>query len=125
MHGVKLEYFIKSCEACKAGDYILTIFVYRFISSMQKMRNIGNSYELALFLQDHPRVHLNYLPPYSPNLNIIERLWKFFHEKYRDTYFEKFKEFEVAALTFLENIHQYDEELKKRLTDSFQTLPPF
>lgn len=85
----------------------------------------NHSYVLALFLQDHPRIHLIYLPPYSPNLNIIERLWKFFHEKYRDTYFEKFKEFEIAALSFFQNIHQYDHELRKRLTDSFQTLPAF
>jgi transposase len=85
----------------------------------------NHSYELELFLRDHPRAHLLYLPPYSPNLNIIERLWKFFHEKYRDRYFEKFKEFEASALSFFENIHQHDEELRKRLTDSFQTLPAF
>lgn len=85
----------------------------------------NHSYELELFLRDHPRVRLIYLPAYSPNLNIIERLWKFFHEKHRDKYFEKFKEFENAAIAFFENIHQYDDELKKRLTDSFQTLPAF
>lgn len=85
----------------------------------------NHSYELALFIQDHPRVQLIYLPAYSPNLNIIERLWKFFHEKHRDKYFEKFKEFETAALSFFQNIHQYGPELRKRLTDSFQTLPAF
>src|ERR1700733_5390704 len=63
----------------------------------------NHSYELHLFLTDHPRVHVKYLPAYSPNLNIIERLWKFFHEKHRDTYFEKFKEFEIAALSFFQN----------------------
>lgn len=83
----------------------------------------NHSYELQLFLEDHPRVHLKHLPAYSPNLNIIERLWKFFHSKHHDAYFEKFKEFETAVLAFFENIHQYDEELKTLLTDSFQTLP--
>lgn len=83
----------------------------------------NHSYELQLFLTDHPRVHLKYLPPYSPNLNIIERLWKFFHQKHHDKYFEKFKEFETAVLSFFQNIHQYDSELKTLLTDSFQTLP--
>lgn len=83
----------------------------------------NHSYELHLFLTDHPRVHLIYLPAYSPNLNIIERLWKFFHSKQHDRYFEKFKEFEVAVLSFFQNIHQYDNELKTLLTDSFQTLP--
>lgn len=83
----------------------------------------NHSYELQLFLEDHPRVHLKYLPPYSPNLNIIERLWKFFHQKHRDKYFEKFKDFEETVLTFFKNINQYNQELRTLLADSFQTLP--
>ncbi len=83
----------------------------------------NHSYLLLLFLQEHPRIHLKYLPSYSPNLNIIERLWKFFHQKHRDTYFEKFKDFEETVLTFFKNINQHNEELKTLLTDSFQTLP--
>ena len=83
----------------------------------------NHSFELELFLSDHPRVNLKYLPSYSPNLNIIERLWRFFHEKHHDKYFEKFKDFEQTVLSFFQNIHQYDKELKTLLTDSFQTLP--
>ena len=83
----------------------------------------NHSYELNLFLTDHPRVHLKYLPAYSPNLNIIERLWRFFHEKHHDKYFEKFKDFEKAVLLFFRNINKYNAELKTLLTDSFQTLP--
>jgi transposase len=120
-----------------AEDTINTHAMMRLILTLEEKQKIGeiylivdnasynHSYELALFLQDHPRVHLLYLPAYSPNLNIIERLWKFFHEKHRDRYFEQFKEFEQAALSFFHNIHQYDVELKTRLTDSFQTLPAF
>ena len=83
----------------------------------------NHSYELQLFLEDHPCIHLKYLPAYSPNLNTIERLWKFYYKKHQDMYFEKFKEFEKEVLTFFKNIHQYKEELKTLLTDSFQTLP--
>lgn len=83
----------------------------------------NHGYELQLFLEDHPRIHIHYLPAYSPNLNIIERLWRFFHEKMQNNYFEKFPEFEQAVLTFFNNINQYYDELKTLLTDSFQTLP--
>lgn len=83
----------------------------------------NHSYGLQLFLEDHPRTHLKYLPPYSPNLNIIERLWRFLHQKHRDKYFEKFKDFEKTVLAFFKNINQYNTELKTLLTDSFQTLP--
>ena len=83
----------------------------------------NHSYELQLFLEDHPRTHLKYLPAYSPNLNTIERLWKFYYKKHQDMYFEKFKEFEQEVLSFFKNINQYNAELKTLLTDSFQTLP--
>ena len=82
----------------------------------------NHSYELQDFLKNHKRVHITYLPPYSPNLNIIERLWKFFHTKHRDKYFEKFKEFEKEVLYFFKHIHHYDAELKTLLTDSFQKI---
>lgn len=83
----------------------------------------NHSYLLHLFLEDHPRINLRYLPPYSPNLNTIERLWKFFYTKHQDMYFEKFKEFEREVLSFFKNINQFDSELKSLLTDSFQILP--
>ena len=44
----------------------------------------NHSYLFSLFLEDHQRVHLKYLPPYSPNLNSIERLWKFYYKKHQD-----------------------------------------
>jgi len=93
------------------------------ISIIVDNASYNHSYELNLFLTDHPRVHLKYLPAYSPNLNIIERLWRFFHEKHHDKYFEKFKDFEKAVLLFFRNINKYNAELKTLLTDSFQTLP--
>ena len=83
----------------------------------------NHSFLLALFLTDHPRIHLHYLPAYSPNLNIIERLWKFYYKKQQDKYVERFKDFENAVLSFFKNINQYDKELRSLLTDSFQTLP--
>ncbi|MDQ0497342.1 transposase [Paenibacillus brasilensis] len=30
---------------------------------------------LQPFLKEHPRLQLVFLPPYSPNLNPVERLW--------------------------------------------------
>lgn len=79
---------------------------------------------IKTFLEDHQRIKLIYLPPYSPNLNIIERLWLFFKKKQLSNhYYPTFKEFKISALNFFQNIHLYQKELKTLLTDSFQTLP--
>jgi len=72
----------------------------------------------------HPRFKLIFLPAYSPNLNLIERLWRFFHQKVTwNHYFETFEEFRSATLTFFQNLKQYDAEMSTLLTDNFQLLP--
>lgn len=82
----------------------------------------NHSYEFKIFLKSHERVKVKYIPSYSPNLNIIERLWRFFNDHYHDKYFEKFKDSERSVLYFFQHIHRYDTELKSLLTDSFQTI---
>ena len=47
------------------------------------------------------RLKLHFLPPYSPNLNPIERLWKWMKERViYNTYYEYFEEFKAAVLGF-------------------------
>jgi transposase len=84
----------------------------------------NHSRELKAYLKKHKRIEVYYLPAYSPNLNIIERLWLFFHKKILyDHYYPTFKEFKSATLSFFANTKQYDTELRTLLTDSFQLLP--
>ena len=84
----------------------------------------NHAIKVADYVKGSGRVHLVFLPPYSPNLNIIERLWLFFHQKILyDKYYETFPEFKTAVLTFFANINLYREELRSRLTDSFQVIP--
>jgi transposase len=84
----------------------------------------NHSRELNKFIRKHKRIELLFLPSYSPNLNIIERLWLFFHRKQLyGHYYETFKEFKTACMEFFKNINQYDTELRTLLTDSFQLLP--
>lgn len=70
------------------------------------------------------RIKLLFLPSYSPNLNTIERLWKFFHQKITyNHYFETFKEFKHESLRFFRSLEKYKPELDTLLTDNFQILP--
>jgi len=69
------------------------------------------------------KIQLVFLPSYSPNLNLIERLWKFMKKKILyNKYYEKFDDFKEATLGFFENIEQYKKELDSLLTNNFQLL---
>lgn len=82
------------------------------------------SKDFKVWAKKHRRVKLHFLPPYSPNLNLIERLWGFMHRKVLyNHYYEKFSQFEHTVINFFKHLHRYRKELDSLLTDSFQTLP--
>ena len=69
-------------------------------------------------------IELHPLPPYSPNLNPIERLWKVMNEKVRNNrFFKNAKEFRQAIETFFKNIlPDIGQDLNDRINDNFQIL---
>lgn len=68
-------------------------------------------------------IKLHYLPPYSPNLNPVERMWKLMHESVRyNKYYGKFSEFTEATLDFFKNIGRKKNILRDRITNNFQIL---
>jgi hypothetical protein len=71
------------------------------------------------------RICLVWLPAYSPNLNLIERLWKVFkknvlYNKYYPT-FELFKE--KSRNFFHQRSHLFKKRLSSLLTERFQLFP--
>lgn len=67
---------------------------------------------------------LDYLPPYSPNLNPIERLWKFVRKKFfKDKYRDTFAKFCQQLDDFFAHLEQYHAELDSLLTDNFELIP--
>jgi len=67
------------------------------------------------------RIQLLYLPPYSPNLNLIERFWKLLSRKVaRNRYYTTFAEFRTAVQNVLNNIAAYADELASLMTERFQ-----
>lgn len=68
-------------------------------------------------------IKLHYLPPYSPNLNPLERLWKMMHEEVRyNRYYGTFADFTAATFHFLKTIGRKKRKLRQRITDNFQIL---
>ena len=70
------------------------------------------------------RIVLVPLPSYSPNLNLIERLWKLFKKKVLyNKYYEKFLQFKNAVFDFFENkIHLLETELDSLMTEKFRLV---
>jgi transposase len=80
--------------------------------------------KLDEFLAANSRLELHYLPPYSPNLNPIERLWKIMREnKLYNRYYESVGTFfhEVRSF-FNEDIPNMTDILTSRITDNFQAI---
>ena len=73
------------------------------------------------------KIKMHFLPTYSPNLNPIERLWKFMNEEVLyNRYYESFSGFRDAVMGFLECLAappiELTERLSKRITDSFRVV---
>ena len=69
------------------------------------------------------KIKLLFMPPYSPNLNLIERLWKFMRKTILyNKYYEKFADFKIVVMQFFENIAQYSDKLSTLLTKNFQII---
>jgi transposase len=69
------------------------------------------------------RIEMKFLPPYSPNLNLIERVWRFMNKKVRDNkYYEKFEEFKEAILDFFKNFSAFEAELMSLLVNKFRII---
>lgn len=100
------------------GEYPLCTTIHCFLDNA--------SYNRAYSVQDYAQtrgIMLHYLPPYSPNLNLIERLWKFSKKKLvKNKYYPTFQEFYDATSDFFANIEDHMVELKSLLNLKFQII---
>ena len=60
-------------------------------------------------------VTLVYIPPYSPNLNLIERLWKHVKGRLRTKYYDDFCDFKEKIDSITDNTDKSDKSIIDRL----------
>lgn len=79
---------------------------------------------IVMELAEDLNIELLYLPAYSPNLNLIERLWKFVKKKcLYSKYYSDFAPFKEAISNCLAHTSdRYKKELDSLLTLNFQTF---
>jgi transposase len=69
------------------------------------------------------RIKMHFLPPYSPNLNPIERLWRFLKkEVIKSDYTPEPNIFRQRIDDFFNEIHNYKEQLQSLINTNFQKL---
>ena len=89
----------------------------------------GAGYHRSQLVKDWAEVvniRLHYLPPYSPNLNPIERMWKLMNEHARNNrYFSSTREFrEAISVFFNQTLPDIADSLTSRINNHFQMLTP-
>ena len=74
-------------------------------------------------LENHPKLQVEPLPPYAPNLNLIERFWRFVKEKLvKNTYYEKYKTFRAKTFQLLNHVDEYVHELETLMVEKFEIV---
>ena len=66
--------------------------------------------------ENKDRLNLFFLPPYSPNLNLIEGLWGWLKSNViNNVFFHKVDEIRTAVNSFIDNININPKEIVNRL----------
>jgi transposase len=65
---------------------------------------------------------LRHLPAYSPNLNLIERLWKFLRETALNRWHKTFEAMQAAVAEVLDHLQCYRSELDSLMSEKFHIL---
>ena len=83
-------------------------------------------YHVAYEVQDYAQelnIELKYLPTYSPNLNLIERIWKFMKKKMQNTYYETKELFMKSIINFCANLNKlHKDDVSKLINHKFEIL---
>jgi transposase len=80
------------------------------------------------WLAAHREFRLVPVPAYSPNLNLIERLWKFLRKKALSRWHVTFEGMQAAVAEVLDRLGDYRDELSTLMTERFAIVevePPW
>lgn len=66
---------------------------------------------------------LKHLPAYSPNLNLIERLWKLLRKEALQKWHATFEDMQQSVAEVLDHLDRYEEQLATLRTERFRLSP--
>jgi transposase len=74
------------------------------------------------WLRRHPEFLLSGIPAYSPNVNLIERLWKFLRAQALCRWHKTFTDMQAAVSEVLDHLEDYRGELQVLMTERFHII---
>lgn len=110
---------IELCEKLKMKQLAGLIIIFADNARYYKCK------AMTEYLKNNPRIQFIALPSYCPNLNLIERLWKFYKKKILyQQYYPNLQKMREATLDFFGSLQDYADELETLLTLNFQIVTP-
>jgi transposase len=76
------------------------------------------------WLKRHPQFVLKFLPAYSPNLNLIERLWKLLRKEAFCRSYDSFAHMQRGVSAVLDHLDKYHPQLDTLMTEDFHIFHP-
>jgi transposase len=93
----------------------------RFILYLDNAAYYGKPY-VKEWLARHPQFQLKFLPPYSPNLNLIERLWKLLRKEAFCRSYDSFEQLQRGVSAVLDHLEKYHPQLDTLMTEDFHIM---
>jgi transposase len=111
------EQFVKLLEAMRAKHPETAKFIVYLDNARYYSKPVVKEWLAA-----HREFRLEFLPAYSPNLNLIERLWKFLRKKALNRWHKTFEEMQMAVAEILDDLGAYRGELDTLMTEEFHIV---
>jgi len=117
----------ENCDAKRVIEYFDVILkAYRRAPAIVLFLDNATYFKAEIvttWLKDHPKLKLEFLPPYAPNLNLIERFWRFVKEHLvKNTYYKKYKTFPAKVFQLLNHVDEHTKELETLMVEKFQIV---
>jgi transposase len=111
------EQFVKLLEASRAKHPGTEKFILYLDNARYYSKPVVKEWLAA-----HREFRLVPLPAYSPNLNLIERLWKFLRKTALNRWHETFEAMQGAVAEVLDHLDRYRSPLDGLMTEEFHIL---
>lgn len=120
VHAVTNATYITATEICQLLTSLASEYAGRKIHVVLDNARYQKC-EMVTSLAKKLGIDLVYLPPYSPNLNLIERLWKFVKGKLKVRYYSDFNQFRDAIDTIIAGIENtFREQISQLMGEKIQ-----